>query len=264
MDLIVEKKSQVLYVTFNRPDMHNSFNPPLIKALRNIFDRDAKKSDVRAVVLAGAGASFSAGADLTWMKSMVNLSKSRNQKDALELFEMFETIASCPAPVIASVHGNVMGGGVGLAAVADITLAEFDTKFCFSEVRLGIAPAVISSFVHRKMQESYARDLMLSARIFDAQTAYQSGLVQFVGRELEMKQQLEMYLDHFKKAGFEAVRATKKLLNTLEGMTHKQAKLKTTQLIAQLRAGPEGQEGIRAFLEKRKPNWIEKANGPKN
>lgn len=258
MDLIVEKKDKVLSVTFNRPDMHNAFSPPLIKALRTIFSKDAKKPDVRAVVLAGAGASFSAGADLTWMKSMVGFTKARNQKDALELFEMFETIARCPAPVIASVHGNVMGGGVGLAAVADVTLAEVDTKFCFSEVRLGIAPAIISSFVHRKMQESYARDLMLSARIFDAQTALQSGLVQFVGRELEMKAQLDMYVDHFKKAGFEAVRATKALLNSLEGMTHNQAKLKTTQLIAQLRTGAEGQEGIRAFLEKRKPNWIEK------
>jgi methylglutaconyl-CoA hydratase len=259
MDLIVEKKNQVLYVTFNRPDMHNSFYPKLIKEIKSVFDKDARKPDVRVVVLKGAGASFSAGADLTWMKSMVNLSKSRNQKDALELFEMFESIASCPAPVIASVHGNVMGGGVGLAAVADITLAEFDTKFCFSEVRLGIAPAVISSFVHRKMQASFARDLMMSARIFDAQTALQSGLVQYVGRELEMAQQLDMYIDHFKKAGFEAVRATKKLLNSLEGMTHKQAKLKTTQLIAQLRTGDEGQEGIRAFLEKRKPKWIENA-----
>lgn len=255
-ELIVEKKNKVLFVKFNRPELHNSFYPKLIQDLKLVFLKEARLPDVKAVVLSGAGPSFSAGADLTWMRSMVSLTKSQNQKDALRLYEMFDSIANCPAPVIARVHGNVMGGGVGLAAAADITLAEADTKFCFSEVRLGIAPAVISSFVLRKMQASYARDLMMTARLFDAQMAYESGLVQYVGRELELEKQLEVYIEHFRKAGIDAVRATKKLLNSLEGMTQKQAKQKTTQLIALLRTSAEGQEGLKAFLEKRKPNWV--------
>ena len=254
-ELIVEKKDHFLSVKFNRPELHNSFYPELIRDLTKIFSKEARAKDVRAVVLSGAGPSFSAGADLKWMKSMVQLTRQQNQKDALKLYSMYESIANCPVPVIAKVHGNVMGGGVGLAAVADITLAETDTKFCFSEVRLGIAPAVISTFVLRKMKASYARDLMLTARVFDASTAFESGLVQFVGRELEVTTQLEMYLSCFRKAGQEAVRETKKLLISLNGLTDTQAKSKTTKLIAQLRTSEEGQEGLKAFLEKRSPKW---------
>ncbi len=262
-ELLLERKAHVLRISFNRPDLHNSFHPGLIKELSNFFKTEAVDPYIRAVVIEGEGPSFSAGADLEWMRDMVKFTVEANEKDAGELFEMYETIANCPTPLIAKVHGNVIGGGLGLAAVADIVLAEFDTKFCFSEVRLGIAPAVISSFVLRKMNPGMARDLMLTGRFFDAQTAQASGLVQFVGRELEMEQQLEIYLEYFRKAGSSAVRETKSLLNSYKGMNPSQMKAASTKLIAKLRTGIEGQEGIKAFLEKRKPNWTVE-NGEKD
>ena len=262
-ELLIEKQSHVIRISFNRPDLHTSFHPGLIAELSNFFKTEAVDPYIRAVVLEGEGASFSAGADLEWMRSMVKYTVEANESDAQILFEMFETIANCPTPLIAKVHGNVIGGGLGLAAVADIVLAEFDTKFCFSEVRLGIAPAVISSFVLRKMNPGIARDLMLTGRMFDATLAQQAGLVQFVGRELEMEQELEVYLEYFRKAGSTAVRETKSLLNSYKGMNHSQMKMASTKLIAKLRTGIEGQEGIKAFLEKRKPNWIVE-NGEKD
>lgn len=262
-ELILEKKAHVIRISFNRPDLHNSFHPGLIAELSNFFKTEAVDPYIRAVVLEGEGPSFSAGADLTWMKDMVKFTIEANEKDANELYEMYETIANCPTPLIAKVHGNVIGGGLGLAAVADIVLAEFDTKFCFSEVRLGIAPAVISSFILRKMNAGMARELMLTGRFFNAQEAEKAGLVQFVGRELEMEQQLEAYLEYFRKAGSTAVRETKSLLNSYKGMTPPQMKSASTKLIAKLRTGVEGQEGIKAFLEKRKPNWTVES-GEKN
>lgn len=255
-DIIVEKKSYCLDVKLNRPEVHNAFNPAVIAQLTKIFSEDAREKDVRVVLLSGAGPSFCAGADLNWMQSMVSATKQANAEDADKLFELFFQAASCPTPIVGRLHGNVMGGGLGLTAICDIAVAEADTKFCFSEVRLGIAPAVISSFVLKRMQPSIARELMITGQVFDAQTALRSGLVHYVARELEMADYINKLIEQFAKIGPEAVRRTKQLVDQVMVSDEMTIRKLSVETIAELRTGQEGQEGLKAFLEKRKPSWV--------
>lgn len=255
-DIIVEKKSYCLDVKLNRPEVHNAFNPAVIAQLTKIFSEDAREKDVRVVLLSGAGPSFCAGADLNWMQSMVSATKQANAEDADKLFELFFQAASCPTPIVGRLHGNVMGGGLGLTAICDIAVAETDTKFCFSEVRLGIAPAVISSFVLKKMQPSVAREFMMTGQIFDSATALRSGLVHYVARELEMKDYIDKVIGQFAKIGPEAVRRTKQLVDSVLHSDEVSIRKECVETIAALRVGKEGQEGLKAFFEKRKPIWV--------
>lgn len=255
-EVLIEKKSYCLEVKLNRPEVHNAFNPSVIEILTEVFAQTARASDIRVVLLTGSGPSFCAGADLGWMKSMVKATKKANEKDANVLFEMFAQAASCPTPIVGRLHGNVMGGGLGLAAICDIAIAEADTKFCFSEVRLGLAPAVISSFVLKKMSQSIAREYILTGQVFTADVALRSGLVQFTGRELEMNAYLQKTIDVFGRIGPEAVRHAKELIDHVLMASSKGVRTKSVGTIAALRVGKEGQEGMQAFLEKRKPKWI--------
>jgi methylglutaconyl-CoA hydratase len=193
---------------------------------------------------------------LNWMQSMVKATKKANAEDADKLFELFYQAATCPTPIVGRLHGNVMGGGLGLASICDIVVAETDTKFCFSEVRLGIAPAVISSFVLKKMQPSVAREYMITGEIFDSTVALRSGLVHYVARELEMKEYIDKIISSFKKNGPEAVRATKTLVDNVLVSEPGAVRDMCVEAIAELRTSKEGQEGIKAFLEKRKASWI--------
>lgn len=254
--LLVEDQTDVVRVRLNRPQVRNAFHPEMIEELTKTFKGLAKNKKVRAVVLSGEGASFCAGADLEWMKSMVDYSRAQNKKDAEKLYVMFETMAQLPAVLLGKAHGHVMGGALGLLAVCDLVVAEEKTEFCFSEAKLGLSPAVISAFVKNKVSFSQMSRWFLTAEIFSSTTAKEIGLVHEVAAAQSIDSQIQKWLDSLLANGPLAVQETKKLLRQIAFETsHVKLKKTTTTLIANLRVGAEGQEGLRGFLEKRKPSW---------
>jgi methylglutaconyl-CoA hydratase len=242
--LRVERDGPWLRVTLARPERRNAFDAALIAELTEAF---ADVGDARAVVLAGEGESFCAGADVEWMRSSVELSFDENVEDALRLRRMLEAIDSCPAPVVARVQGHALGGGAGLVACADIVIAEDDAQFAFSEVKLGIVPAVISPFVFPRIGTAAARWLFLTGERFDAETALRIGLVHEIAEDLDVV--LERVIAELLSAGPEATRAAKQLIR--DRPDGEQA----ARLAAKLRTSSEGQEGLRAFLDKRPAAW---------
>jgi methylglutaconyl-CoA hydratase len=243
--LRVEQDGDLLRVTLTRPERRNAFDAELIDELTGAFESVGE--DVRAVLLSGEGESFSAGADVDWMRSSVELSYEENVADARRLRKMLETIDSCPAPVVARVHGHALGGGCGLVACSDIVVAAPDTQFAFSEVKLGIIPAVISPFALSKIGASAARRYFVTGERFDAATALRIGLVHEVAEDLDAA--VAAIVAELRSAGPEAARHAKKLvLERPDG-------LGTERRIAQRRTSEEGQEGLRAFLEKRSSSW---------
>ena len=254
--LLVEIRDRVATVSMNRPDVRNAFHPDMIRELTQSFEVLSADPTVAVVVLRGEGKSFCSGADLGYRKSMSQFSLEQKQSDSKQLYGMFWAIRSCPHPIIGRLHGHVMGGALGLASLCDISAAVDGTKFCFSEVKLGLAPAVISPFVLEKMTASYARRYMLTGEIFEVAEAKASGLVQHNGDEADVDQFIQELLHGMLNNGAQAVRATKKLLRQVEERTAwVERRELTTQLIAELRVGAEGQEGLKAFFEKRAPNW---------
>jgi methylglutaconyl-CoA hydratase len=243
--LEIERDGDLLRVTLNRPETRNAFDAELIAELAEAFVDVGK---ARAVVLAGEGASFCAGADVEWMRSSVELSHEENVADAVALHRLLDAIDKCPAPVVARVQGHALGGGAGLVACADIVVAHEQAVFAFSEVKLGIVPAVISPFALAKIGASAARRYFLTGERFDAQTALRIGLVHEVAHDLDGA--LNGVLRELRTAGPRATRAAKRLVldAPLDGQ-------ETAQRIAERRASPEGQEGLRAFLDKRAPSW---------
>jgi enoyl-CoA hydratase/carnithine racemase len=241
--LRIERDGDVLRVTLARSERRNAFDAELIAELTEAF---ADVGDARAVVLAGDGQSFCAGADIEWQRSAVDLSLEENAEDALRLYRMCETIDRCPAPVVARVQGYALGGGSGLVACADIALASPDAVFGFSEVKLGIIPAVISPFVLPKIG-AHARRYFLTGERFDAETALRIGLVEEIAADLDAA--VDRVISELLTAGPEAVRAAKRLIR------ERPAGEETAQIAARLRAGEEGQEGLRAFLDRRDPGW---------
>jgi methylglutaconyl-CoA hydratase len=239
-----EQAGDVLRITMSRPEQRNAFDAALIQELTEAF---SDVGDVRAVVLAGEGKSFSAGADVEWMRAAAELSYEGNVADARRLRMMLETIDSCPAPVISRVQGHALGGGCGLVACSDIAIAAPDTRFGFSEVKLGIIPAVISPFALAKVGASAARRYFVTGERFDAETALRIGLVHELADDLDAA--VDALLDELRSAGPEAARHAKKLvLERPDGLA-------TERRIAQRRTSEEGQEGLRAFVEKRQPSW---------
>ncbi len=253
--VIVTELNQVAYVKLHRPDVRNAFNPEMILELTQTFQSLAKRSDVRVVVLQGEGKVFCAGGDLNWMKDMVNYSFEKNVEDSTALFAMFESLAFCPQPVLGLVHGAAFGGALGLIAACDEVVAEDNTQFCFSEVKLGIAPAVISAFVNRKCVPGLVRPWMLSGSLFTPSQAAQMGLVHHVVRAGDGHSSIQKIIQNYLQAGPEAVRETKALMRYLETHSWSEQKTQTAQVIAQRRASIEGQEGLKSFLEKREPSW---------
>jgi methylglutaconyl-CoA hydratase len=244
--LRVVRDGDLLRVTMARPERRNAFDAELIYELTEAFSR---ADDSRAVVLAGEGKSFSAGADVDWMRSSIELTYEDNVADARRLRMMLEAINSCPAPVIARVHGHALGGGCGLVAAADIAVAAPDAKFAFSEVKLGIIPAVISPFALAKIGASAARRYFLTGERFDAPTALRIGLVHEVAEDLDGA--VARIVTELRSAGPEAARHAKQLV------LERPDSLGTERRIAQRRTSDEGQEGLRAFVEKRDPSWTE-------
>ena len=246
-------------MTLARPEAHNAFDASLIAELRTTFSILAREpaADLRAVVLAGDGPSFSAGADVAWMRAAMKLDVEGNEQDAMAMADTFELIDTCPAPVIARVHGAALGGGAGLCAVSDLVIAESGTRFGFTETRLGILPAVISPFVIAKIGESNARALFPGGRRFDATRAARIGLVhEIVEGEEALDAAVDSAVADLLAAGPTAARAAKAVVREVRGLGHGSTKWHTARLIARQRVSAEAQEGFAAFAEKRKPSWI--------
>jgi methylglutaconyl-CoA hydratase len=242
--LRIGREGPVLRVTMAKPERRNAFDAPLIAELTAAV---ADVGDAQAVVLAGEGPSFCAGADVEWQRSSVDLSYEENVEDAMRLYGMLQAIDECPAPVVARVQGYALGGGSGLVACADVVVAGEDAVFGFSEVRLGIVPAVISPFVLRRIGPGPARRLFLTGERFDAATALRIGLVHEVAPALDAA--VEAVVADLLAGGPEAVRTAKRLVRERpEGID-------TAQIAAERRTSAEGQDGLRAFLEKRAPAW---------
>jgi methylglutaconyl-CoA hydratase len=254
--LRLERRGIAAYVTLNRPEVHNAFNARLIAELQAVFERLSNDDDVRAVVLQGEGPSFCAGADLNWMRASLDFGHDENVADALRMADMFRAIDSCRHPVIGRLHGAALGGGSGLTAVCDIAIAAEGTRFGFTEARLGISPAVISPFVLRKIGETHARALFVTAERFDTTRALAIGLIHQVVPLSELDQTVEATLHHIGQNGPAGVRAAKLMARTVPHLSDEEARETTAATIAGLRVSPEGQEGIRAFLEKRRATWV--------
>ena len=242
--LRVEHDGALLRVTLARPDRRNAFDASLIAELTDAF---ADVGDARAVVLAGDGPSFSAGADVEWMRSSVELTYEENVADALRLRAMLDAIDQCPAPVVARVHGHALGGGCGLVACADIAVAEPGAQFAFSEVKLGIVPAVISPFALAKIGRTAARRWFVTGERFSAEVALRIGLVHEIAADLDAA--VDAIVAELATAGPEAARAAKLLAR------EPRSAAETAESIARHRTSAEGQEGLRAFLDKRTADW---------
>jgi methylglutaconyl-CoA hydratase len=243
--LRVERDGFVLRVVLARPERRNAFDASLIAELTAAF---ADVGDARAVVLSGEGPSFSAGADVEWMRSSVELTYDENVADALRLRAMLDAIDQCPAPVVARVHGHALGGGCGLVACSDIAIAEPDAQFAFSEVKLGIVPAVISPFALAKIGSSAARRWFVTGERFSAEVALRIGLVHEIAADLDAA--VHVIVSELLAAGPDASRTAKVLARVPHSADE------TAQAIARHRTSEEGQEGLRAFLDKRVATWV--------
>jgi methylglutaconyl-CoA hydratase len=243
--LRIERDDTLLRMTMTRPERRNAFDASLIAELTQAF---ADVGDARAVLLAGEGSSFSAGADVEWMRSSVDLSYDENVADALRLRAMLDAIDTCPVPVVARVQGHALGGGCGLVACCDIALAEPSAQFAFSEVKLGIVPAVISPFALAKIGTSAARRYFVTGERFTADVALRIGLVHEVAPDLDAA--VEAVLGELRSAAPNAARAAKSLARAARSAQE------TAERIAAHRTSQEGQDGLRAFLEKRPPSWL--------
>lgn len=254
----------VATLTLNRPDRHNAFDDHLIADLTAELLKLNSNDTVRVVVLTGAGKSFSAGADINWMRSMADFDEAQNFEDSLKLAELMSVLDGLTKPTVARVNGAAIGGGTGLVACCDIAVAAENARFAFSEVRLGLVPAVISPYVIAAIGPRQARRYFLTAERFDAAEAARLGLVQLCVPAAELDATVNGLVDNLLAGGPEALAACKELIANVvnqDADARDAARKMTSRLIAQLRVSDEGQEGLGAFLEKRKPDWKEESNG---
>jgi methylglutaconyl-CoA hydratase len=256
--LLNTDERDVAWLTLNRPDVRNALDAELIAGLADTAARLAVDTP-RAVVLSGNGPSFSAGADIAWMRSMKEHSREENLADARATAAMFRALDELPCAVVGRVHGHAFGGGAGLVAVCDVVVADLDTIFGFTEVQLGIAPAVISPYVVRKIGRSHARALFVTGERFDAEWAEHIGLVHMVVDAEDLDGMVDAVITKVLSAGPGAVAAAKRLPD-LAWLPGDEATEATAAIIADLRAGDEGQEGMAAFFERRRPRWAGSVN----
>lgn len=250
----IEQSGRVVRVTLDRPDVRNAFNDEVIGEL-TAWAREAGRSGARVAVLSGAGRTFCAGADLGWMSRMVRYTFDENVRDASAMAAMFEALDTLPIPLVGRVQGAALGGGAGLAAVCDIVVAAEDALFGFTEVKLGILPAVISPFVVRKIGVSAARELFLTGARFSAERARQLGLVHAVVAASELDGAVERVVAELLTSAPEAIAGAKRLIADVACRTPADVAPLTAETIARHRVSAEGQEGMLAFLDKRKPGW---------
>jgi methylglutaconyl-CoA hydratase len=245
----------VARVWLARPEVRNAFDGRMVSELRKALFELADDDAVRVIVLGGRGPAFCAGADLAWMTAMAGFTLEENRREAQAMADLFLTVYESPKPVVARVHGAALGGGSGLVAACDVPVAAEGTRFGFTEARLGIIPAVISPFVLRKIGESAARELFLTGERFDAAKAREIGLVRAVVPEAELDAAVQGRVDELLQAGPEAIDAAKDLIREVAFRRVEDVQRYTIERIADLRVSEEGQEGMKAFLEKRKPRW---------
>lgn len=253
--LEVEQDGPVVRVWLNRPDARNAFDGLMITELRKTLFEVGVQDGIRVVVLGGRGPAFSAGADLEWMRAMAGFSQEENLREGQALADLFFTVYNSPKPIVARVHGAALGGGCGLVAACDIAVGALGTQFGFTEVRLGLIPSVISPYVLRKIGESAARELFLTGERFEAVRAMEVGLLRAAVPEPDLDVAIEGRIAELLKAGPRAVAEAKALVQEVAFRRVEDVQRYTVERIAELRTSAEGQEGMRAFLEKRKPDW---------
>jgi methylglutaconyl-CoA hydratase len=251
----VAREGAVVRVTLNRPDKRNAFDPEMIAAVRAIFDGFAHDDALRAVVLAGEGPVFCGGADIEYMQASLAWTPEQNQDDSLKLAGMMKAVNACPVPVIARVQGAALGGGAGAIAACDRVVAADDTKFGFTEVKLGIVPAVISPFVVSKIGETHARALFMTGERFGAARALHIGLVHDVVASADLDAAVQAIVVEVLSAGPSATRLAKEIAQNVGRLAPSEVGAWTGRRLASQRTSAEGQEGLRAFLEKRAPSW---------
>ncbi|MHA3061797.1 enoyl-CoA hydratase/isomerase family protein [Acinetobacter sp. ANC 4636] len=255
--LQLEHRDQVAYIWLNRPELHNAFNTQVIEELHHCFTQLNDRDDVRVVILAGRGKSFSAGADLNWMKHVGQASQAENEADALKLATMLHSLATLKQPTIARVHGIAFGGGMGLASACDICIASTDAKFATSEVRLGLAPSTISPYVIRAIGVRQASRYFLTAERISAEQALNIGLAHEITTADELDHKVDEIVQALLLGGPEAQAASKQLIQLVDQKElTQQLLLQTAQHIAHVRQGSEAKDGLNAFLNKQSPTWI--------
>ena len=259
--ILSERRGAVVWLTLNRPQVHNAFDDALIAALTDALVAADADPAVRAVVLTGNGSCFSAGADLNWMRGMASASEQENREDSLRLARLMRNLQFLSKPTIARVNGAAYGGGVGLVACCDIAIGVDTAKFALSEVKLGLVPAVISPYVIAAIGLREARRLFITGEVFEAATAVRIGLLHAAVPATELDEAIERQLYLLAKAGPLAQREAKQLALRIGGAELAQAEridASNAELIARLRVSPEGQHGLAAFLDKRAPAWVGK------
>ena len=255
--ILVEKENKVVWITLNRPEVHNAFNSVMINELNAVFDLAKDDPDVRVVVLTGKGKSFCAGADLNWMKEIIKYSFEQNLEESMNIAELMHKIYALPKPVIAMVNGAAIGGGTGFVSASDIAIASDNAKFGLSEVKIGLVPAAISPYVVRKIGESKAREYFFTGKRISAKTAKDIGLINDMVPFTELRARIDSLIEQLVTSGPEAIACCKELLIKVPRMNASEVKEFTARMIANLRVSEEGQEGMAAFLEKRKPKWMD-------
>ncbi|HWR83368.1 MAG TPA: enoyl-CoA hydratase-related protein [Candidatus Deferrimicrobium sp.] len=252
-----EKQNRVARITFNRPEIHNAFNATVITEMLDVFEQIEKDDKVRVVVLTGAGKSFCAGADLNWMRAVIHQSFEQNLAESNALAELFHRMYTCKRPIIGRINGAAIGGGAGFVAVCDIAIAARSAVFSFSEVKIGVIPACIGPYVVKKVGEGRTRELFITGERMTADRAAEVGLVNKVVDDEQLDTEVEKLTASILSSGPEAVAMAKKLISEVPSMTPKQFKPYTAEMIARLRISEEGQEGMAAYLHKRKPGWVD-------
>lgn len=258
----VERDGPVTRVVLARPEVHNAFGARLIEELGAAFTDLSGDAATRVVVLEGDGKSFSAGADINWMRDSIGYSRQQNVEDATRLALMLQVIARCDKPVVCRVQGLAIGGALGLISAADYVVAASNTKFAFSEVKLGLVPAVISPFVLRRIGPGHARALFITGERFDAERALCCGLVHVVVEQDELDAEIDRVVGELLTAAPDAITIAKHLVDDVTYRAPREMLMHTAETIASKRTDAEGQEGLGAFLEKRKPTWMDEAHEP--
>lgn len=253
-----ERKDWVSRITLNRPEVHNAFDATMISELCDAFQKVDDDESIRIVILTGRGKSFCSGADLKWLKEIIHYTFEQNLEESLQLAEILHQIYMLPKPIVAMVNGTAIGGGTGLLSACDIAVASEEAKFGLSEVKIGLVPAAISPYVIRKIGESKAREYFLTGKRISASKALEIGLINEVVPPDRLEKHVEELVGSLLTSGPEAMASCKELIFNVPRMSIEEAKMYTAKMIANLRVSDEGQEGMAAYFEKRKPKWVKK------
>jgi len=258
--ILIDLEPPVARIILNRPEVHNAFNAAMIRELTSALEEIKNRTEIRVLVLTGQGKSFCAGADLNWMRDIINYSFEENLRESRELADLMYQLDELPLPTIARINGATIGGGNGFHAACDIAIASEEAIFSLSEVKIGLIPAVISPYVIRRIGESRARQYFLTGERISAKRAEEIGLVHRVVPALSLDEAVAETIKMLLSSGPQAIRRSKEIIQKVPRMSLEEAREYTARIIAELRISPEGQEGMAAFLEKRKPIWAQEAD----